>query len=45
MKKLFIILVVLLGVSIFVLKEQNTDYITQQKVKHLARMNDPGGGW
>lgn len=43
LKKLLIILVVLLGVSIFVLEEKNTDYSTQQTVNHLAA--DPGGGW
>ncbi|EJP83816.1 hypothetical protein [Bacillus cereus] len=43
MKKIFIILMVLLGVSIFVLEEKNADYSTQKTVNHLAV--DPGGGW
>ncbi|MGG0730992.1 hypothetical protein [Bacillus paramycoides] len=45
MKRLLIILVVLLGTSIFVLEKQNIDDTTQQKWKYLARMTNAGSGW
>ncbi|WP_257151717.1 hypothetical protein [Bacillus pseudomycoides] len=43
MKKLLMILVILLGVSIFVLEEKKTDYSKRQTLNHLG--TDPGGGW